>query len=406
MTLSRASFYILLAVLLPIFSAGQSGADIVRPFWGAGGPSARATGLGGAFTGVADDQSALFYNPAGLGHMIDGEINIGFDHSSFDSELASNIIGTGIGVAATRLANLGIAMPVTGTRLTWAAGYNLVHSFERKKEFMEWHYCEGDDCSDALPDSSLALDRVDEDGNVGNLSLGLGYQVSPKFALGAAMEFMVGRSGFAKYMNFSEEDSTAFQIAGSKYKSFNLSLGLLLAPLPNWRVGLLLRTPQRVSVEQSDNYNGAEDDWEFTARGPYYLRVGTSYTTRPLLIAADIAWYDYSQIELDSDGLYEDDIYEKNYALSTDYESVLGYSVGGEYLLPFANAKLRGGYRFTPSIRNDNGASGARAFAFGFSALLVPQLKIDLAYSLADWSRSANENWVISGFTVNLLLRM
>ena len=29
----------------------------------------RATGMGGAFVGVADDQSAMFYNPAGLGEQ-------------------------------------------------------------------------------------------------------------------------------------------------------------------------------------------------------------------------------------------------------------------------------------------------------------------------------------------------
>ena len=30
------------------------------------GPGARAAAMGGAFTGLADDSSAIFYNPAGL----------------------------------------------------------------------------------------------------------------------------------------------------------------------------------------------------------------------------------------------------------------------------------------------------------------------------------------------------
>jgi len=380
----------------------------VRPFWGVGGSSARATGLGGAFTGVADDQSALFYNPAGLGHMTDREINIGFDHSNFDSELAGNIIGKRNGVAATRLANLGIAMPLAGTRLTWAAGYNLVHSFERSKEQAGWHANPFEDTLDVLPDSLESWDTRSEDGQVGNYSLGIGYQVSPKFAVGAALEIMGGSSGYLDNRSFEDEVTPDFLTIDNEYRAINLSLGLLLAPVPNWRIGLLLRTPQNVSFRESSNENNYEVTRDYTAQGSFSFRLGTSYTTGPLLIAADISWYDYSQIKLESnfaDGDIPSDLIV-NRTFRTDFESVLGYAVGGEYLLPFANAKLRSGYRFTPSIRNDNGADGARAFAFGFSALLVPQLKIDLSYSRTDWSRSADENWLVSGFTVNLLLRL
>lgn len=38
--------------------------------------SARAMGMGGAFTAVADDYAALFYNPAGLGKLGDWQLNL------------------------------------------------------------------------------------------------------------------------------------------------------------------------------------------------------------------------------------------------------------------------------------------------------------------------------------------
>ncbi|MDI6791477.1 MAG: PorV/PorQ family protein [bacterium] len=40
--------------------------------------AARAAGMGGAFAGVADDASALYYNPAGLGDLIDREALVSY----------------------------------------------------------------------------------------------------------------------------------------------------------------------------------------------------------------------------------------------------------------------------------------------------------------------------------------
>lgn len=56
-------------------------------------PSARARGLGGAFTGVADDVNAIFFNPAGLTYT-NNEVMVGFsnlynqDFSEFKSAAA------------------------------------------------------------------------------------------------------------------------------------------------------------------------------------------------------------------------------------------------------------------------------------------------------------------------------
>lgn len=48
--------------------------------------SPRALGMGNAFTALADDYSALFYNPAGLARLEEGQINMGLA-AGFDSKL-------------------------------------------------------------------------------------------------------------------------------------------------------------------------------------------------------------------------------------------------------------------------------------------------------------------------------
>ena len=46
------------------------------------GVGARAVGMGGAYTGISDDYTAMYWNPAGLGQMKRREFNIGFSFFS------------------------------------------------------------------------------------------------------------------------------------------------------------------------------------------------------------------------------------------------------------------------------------------------------------------------------------
>jgi hypothetical protein len=48
------------------------------------GIAARSAGLAGAFTAVADDASAILYNPAGLGQLEKGEISLNFSRPYMD----------------------------------------------------------------------------------------------------------------------------------------------------------------------------------------------------------------------------------------------------------------------------------------------------------------------------------
>ncbi|MCP4897066.1 MAG: hypothetical protein GY906_08830 [bacterium] len=95
-----------LSLLLTIGSiAGFSHPQVV-PLAGAevgievspGVPGARSLGLGGAFVAVADDATAAFANPAGLGQLIRPEISLEFRSWQYDPEnLASSMSGIGFG---------------------------------------------------------------------------------------------------------------------------------------------------------------------------------------------------------------------------------------------------------------------------------------------------------------------
>ncbi len=99
--------FIILILLVNIVSAGDAGQESLF-ITGAG---ARALGMGGAFTSVADDASTIYYNPAGLGSIPNHEFTL--MHATFFEGTQYNYIGW---VYPTlKLGGFGIGMMRVGT---------------------------------------------------------------------------------------------------------------------------------------------------------------------------------------------------------------------------------------------------------------------------------------------------
>ena len=397
-------------IIITTFLNGQTDLDAVRPFTGLGGPGGRAGGLGLAFTGIADDITALYYNPAGLAHLTKGEINLGLTYLNVNTDVSLQGVSNAAAITATRLGNAGFALPIPDLKLTVALGYHQVRAFERQRERTL-----------TLGDTFAIREALTEEGWLGAWSLGAGYQVSPQLALGGAVDILTGKNVYTEnntYLTGSTDDSSDYVCIEPEYSGVGLSLGLLLAPLPEWRIGILLRSPQGIEVKEefSDNSGQTWPTYEYKTRATYYLRLGSSLTIGPILISGDLSWFDYSQIRFESDLV---DIIDSakvpidvsiNGALRSQYAPVLGYAAGAELLLPGINAKLRGGYRCDPPINRDSPAKMTqRTFALGLSVVPVPQARIDATYSLTRWERDLSDGWreetSASMATVNLVYR-
>lgn len=373
-------------LLVTAILSGQDDSDAVRPFLGVGGPGSRANGLGQAFTGVADDVTALHYNPAGLAHLIRAEFNLGFDHLNAASDVRGQNSSSTAAITATRLTNVGLALPIPGSKLTLALGYHEVRAFDRRQELI---ISNGD---------VSRREQFTTEGNLGAYSLGIGYQVSPQFALGGSIDLLSGRSDYTEWITYltgSATDSSQYVQVEPDYRGFGLSLGLLFAPLPAWHVGLLLRTPQLIVVEETytDETFDGRITIDYQTRSSYALRIGSSLSLGPALLSGDLFWFDYSQVRfksdlIDSTALIEDIDLPINAALRTNYTSTLGFALGTEILLPRANVKLRGGFRHEPSYLKAAYQPYTRStVAFGISIMPVPQLKLDATYAVTSWKQ-------------------
>jgi hypothetical protein len=97
----------------------------------------RAGALGVAFHGIADDFSAIAFNPAGLALIDKGEISfgVGFLYNSTQTDFLSNL--NDMGTTAAYLSNFGIVAPFK-TRLGNASigiGYYVESNFDNTMEF-------------------------------------------------------------------------------------------------------------------------------------------------------------------------------------------------------------------------------------------------------------------------------
>ncbi|HET6271497.1 MAG TPA: hypothetical protein VFG32_00815, partial [Bacteroidota bacterium] len=95
------------------------------------GTGARALGMGNAYTGVASDFSALFWNPAGLAQLEHGEFSFGLSHLNFKDNSTFFNANEPYTNNATKLNSLGLVFPFPVRRgsAVLAFGYNRQSDF-------------------------------------------------------------------------------------------------------------------------------------------------------------------------------------------------------------------------------------------------------------------------------------
>jgi len=147
------------------------------------GYGARATGLG-AFVGLADDPSAIFYNPAGISQIDNPQIYFMYDRrSKFTfAESENPYLLSGVGVYPL---NQKIRVFMGGSQKgSWADPTNIVTNNQGIIGVSGW----------VIPDLSLGINgKFLYNSNYGkkkgaDFDLGLFYRVSPKFSFGIALE--------------------------------------------------------------------------------------------------------------------------------------------------------------------------------------------------------------------------
>jgi|GEM_PF-490861 len=212
-----------LSTLLSVGAArGQE--PVVDNFSGVG---VRAMGMGGAFVGVADDFSAVYWNPAGLAQMSEREVYYSFQRNSHEGKSALGDQRTVSELANTHLGSLGLVVPypVYQGSLVFALGVNRVKDFDsviRVRGFSDRQ--------------QLHLDNLfRHEGGLSTTTLAGAVDVSPGISLGLALNLWRGDD--ERVNDFDQHDSedllvgTRFatrDLYEDEYGGFNVTAGIMV----------------------------------------------------------------------------------------------------------------------------------------------------------------------------------
>lgn len=328
---------IFLLILTVLFTVGTAGAQELFNFR-LNGNGARSAGLGYAFTGVADDASAISWNPAGLVQLYQMEASVvgrmsaasgtvdglqdagitGWDvqaQSKFQFNFASFVVPLSLGdfqivggVAFRRMFDF--TQEITQTITTDGFGYNFLEQVRYN----------------------------DTAGGINAIAPSLGIKINDMFSVGVTANILTGsEEGSSSVENDGLLDSESSYAID--YSGLIIDVGVLARLSEMISVGATISLPHERKYTFTD-VNGVDPRLEGTLSAPLFYRVGVGVRpTDKLLLAADYNSRPISKVKLENGNTLADfDVPDVN-----SFHIGLEYLLGSETIIP-----IRLGYYTNP----------------------------------------------------------
>jgi long-chain fatty acid transport protein len=346
---------IAVAVLLPSSVFGHG--------WGGYEQGAKAHGMGGAFTGLADDPSAVYYNPAGIVQLDNTQASLGFAiptiRGHFKSNGTSGIPGAESGDETDLkdqyffIPNFYLTSKINeklslgfGEYTIFGLGFDWPNSFEGR-------YAPGG-----------------KNGQLETMTISpvAAYQITDKlsFALGGRVEradLLLDNKIFVA----PGVDDVRSKISGDDY-GVAWNTALLYKLCDDIRAGLNYRSKMKHSFNDLDvdftpqidklgpipvGILNTEADLDVTL--PQFASLGLAWSKGPLTITLDGYWWDWSEIK-ELDIKFNDPVAGATSMVTPmDWDDTWTWAIGAEYVINACDrdVSLRGGFMYeqcpTPS---------------------------------------------------------
>jgi long-subunit fatty acid transport protein len=337
------------------------------------GVGVRAMGMGGAFAGVADDFTAIYWNPAGLAQMTNREVRVSFLRNGRETESTFNGTPGFSDLSNTRFGSMGFVYPypVYQGSLVLAAGFNRVQDFD-------WNLNQKG--VERLSDGALHANHLfQHEGEQSLAAVAAAVDVSPAISLGVTLGLISGKDVTTNEITwvdsggfYQEHRYLATESFTDDYdRSLRATIGAMVRSSrndPRFRFGatLALGSEQKVNYVFSgpldSGYNRIDYDGDVgiatyeerdgTLRGTYKLSlpfefgVGASYVPLAgLLLAGSAHIAEWTQAEYTGG---DDNQFRADTSFESQYRDVVRYHLGVEWQVPNIALDLRAGFYTDP----------------------------------------------------------
>lgn len=437
----------LLCLGMTVGAMAQFPEDALRlaiPGFGVGG---RALSMGNAYTGVASDYSAIYWNPAGLAQLPFSEFSAGLSY--LNNQDKSLFFGSAESYTnnATSLNSLGLVhkVPTRRGNLAIAFGYSRQAQFTSGLSFTGFNPASSiiqtyardgaaypSDLSDNIAYQLYLADidtlsgafispianrltqtaRVLESGGLNNWSIAGAVDVAKDLSLGATLTYLSGSYRYDR--NYEEQDRlglydtypydfdrlTLDEYIDSDISGVNAKFGLLYRVPDRFRFGLAIKTPTAFTIKESfgsyarsyfDNGDVRPSDAPFESNGsgqydvhtPWVFSAGVSVILGNLVLAGDVEYTDWTQMEFVD---ANPDVMAQNKEFKTLFRPTANLRGGLEYDVQPLGVRLRGGVIYNRSpYEGDPSSFDQKYITGGLGILLGGSSMLDLTYARGWW---------------------
>lgn len=431
--ISNIIFFIIIVLQLNLVFA-QDNFDAIRITNNQIGFGTRALGLGGAYIGVADDYSAIYWNPAGLAQMRKMEFWMELSHENFGNEVefSGNLNETS--TSATKFNSIGFVFPIPTYRgsLVFGFGYQRVKDFEYENEFkgisaqgtsrLSFEGVDPNNPDDTYDFFGRDVEKsgyITDEGSLNQWSFAGAVDVSPSVSLGLTMNFWTGESDYLQdfdqldYNNNFDTYPADFdeylenRKINSDYSSFGVKFGALFQTGKYARIGLGIESPQTFKVKEDysspstlyfDNGESFEFDedgkFDYDVKLPFRFSGGASVALGSVLLSGSAEYTDWTQVKFDSK-----DLNNLNRYFKSDYRETIKLRFGVEVGIPLLyDSQVRAGFVSDPNpLKNLPSDNNRQYFTVGFGTLIDRMFKIDVAYLRGAWKQKTFDDLTPEG---------
>ena len=348
---------VFMVMTLMALAAVSFGGGFQVPEQGAG-----AVGMGMAFTGKADDLSAIYYNPAGLTQLHGTHVSLGIHGIS----VKATYTRTGFAGVDTKddvipVPLLAVSTDFGGKLKNIVAAFGVSVPFGLRNDY-------GTDGAQRYITTNISLQDI-------YIGPAVAWQISPMISVGGGVQYVYSAAKIATHVNYGGAiyrlllqtnpalnenpaydgvmeitDATASNIAGN--------LGILVKPNDQWRIGLSWRSGTKVDLEgdvtltipatvtQLTGFQSLKTTGKTSVSLAQIVGLGVAYQPIPkLTVTSDLNWINWG-IFKDYDFDFKDNtVYFPDKPQPREWDDTFSFRLGGEYWVAEQIA-VRAGYSF------------------------------------------------------------